>query len=539
MTATRARLHPWRTAGVLWRRVASALEQRATEQERARFVRSGSDLLASAPRRVEADPVVAFCHSGFLRHAGLHALLGRRLADRGALPLYVLDDIAPPELPHPDLRAIEGGLVRRSRTLYLRRAGARQALSRRWEVDLPAGVCAAGGINFAPAVLGALRRDFRCYRPDHERPEVKAETEELVESADATLDVCLALRELARRGRRVRVVASELNYVPGGIFNVFCAEEGRRVGMEFVDFGDAYAHFFTVGAGPGEQFQVHNITRHGNVSRLDVVRKEFDAWLARGPDAAAALAEARRVIGQDRTAADPPPEALAVLERVRAHRRRGGAVACLFGHLTFDLGGLHDDGPAHRDMADWLDDTLSQVRDGRVLLLVKPHIAEGRYKANRRPMQLLGDLVSVSLGPNVVWLDPLWFNAHQLFPHIDVGLVWRSSVALELAIAGVPAIVAGHEAYYRRAVDLIYPTDRAHYHELLARLDRLRVPAGQGERAALLLSYIRSTFLPLPYVRRCADGSSGSLCWAEPELDRFLAEGDPFVDRACDVLLAD
>jgi hypothetical protein len=334
-------------------------------------------------------------------------------------------------------------------------------------------------------------------------------------------------------------VASELNYVPGGIFNVFCAEAGAREGMEFVDFGDAYAHFFTVGAAPGVFFQARNITRGGGVSRLDVDRAAFEAWLARGVDAGPARAEADAILRQDRTAAgELPAEAAAVLERVREHRRRGGKVACVFGHLTFDLGGLRDDGPAHRDMADWLEDTLAALAGSSTLVLVKPHVAEGRYKANRAPLQLLAELVRAPRADNVMWLDPLWFNAHQLFPHLDAGIVWRSSVALELTIAGIPCVVAGRETYYREAMNLASPADRADYRRILAELPGRAVAPSESARAALLLKYIpEQTFLSLPYVERDGD-PTGSFRWNEVALARLLAEGDPDIDRACDVMLA-
>jgi hypothetical protein len=534
--ASRALRNPLRAAGVVWRRLRASLSEHARGRADALFRRRAAEILSLIPRPEPSDTVVAFCHSGFLRHAGVHAVLARRLAQRGGLPLFLLDDIMPPPLRDAALRAVEGSLTRRSRTVY---EGRRAGGTRSWDVDLGRGRAAAEGIDFGPALLGALRRDFRCYQPDLADPAVQREVEALVSSADAALDACLSLREAARGGRRVRVVASELNYVPGGVFNIFCAESGRSDGMEFVDFGDAYAHFFTVGAAPGTLFQARNITRHGGVSRLDVDRAAFDAWLAGGVDAAGARAQAEAILRQDRTeATDPAPEASALLERVREHRRRGGKVACIFGHLTFDLGGLRDDGFAHRDMVDWLEDTLAALAGSSTLVLVKPHIAEGRYKGNRAPRQLLSDLVSVPRADNVVWLDPLWFNAHQLFPHLDAGVVWRSSVALELTIAGIPCVVAGRETYYRAAMNLTSPSDRAHYRRLLAELPGRAVPPAERVRAALLLKYIpQETFFSLPYVER-EGGPTGTFRWNEAALARLLAEGDPEIDRACDVMLA-
>jgi hypothetical protein len=535
--ARRALRHPVRAAAVLWRRMRATLGERARGRADARFLARAAALASPGARCEDAETVVAFCHSGFLRHGGMHALLARRLTQRGALPLFLLDDVRPPALIDPALRALEGSMRRGSRIVY-ERARDTGSARRRWDVDLACGQAVAEGIDFGPALLGALRRDFRCYRPDFDDPAVRAAADALVASADVALDACIALRSLARAGRRVRVAASELNYVPGGIFNHFCARAGRDDGMEFVDFGDAYAHFFKVGAAPGSLYQAANITRDGGFSRLDVDPEAFEAWRRGVVDAGEAREEAEEILRQDRTARpDLPAEARALLERVRAHRAGGGRVAGLFGHLAFDLGGLHDDGPAHRDMADWLDDTLAALAGSSTLVLVKPHIAEGRYKANRAPLQLFSDLATAPAAPNVVWLDPLWFNAHQLFPHLDLGIVWRSSVALELTLSGIPCVVAGRETYYQRVMDLPAPADRADYRRQLAALAGSDVSPAQRERAALLLKFIPRTFLSLPYVGR-EGGPAGPFSWNEAALARLRAEGDGEIDRAVDVLLA-
>jgi hypothetical protein len=263
----------------------------------------------------------------------------------------------------------------------------------------------------------------------------------------------------------------------------------------------------------------------------------FKAWLAAGQDGEAALARVRPAVLQNRTRTQPPPAAEQLLRRVDEHRARGGKVACLFGHLGFDLGGFHDDGPAHRDMIDWLNDSIATLAGTDVMLLVKPHIAEVRHKANHRPNQLLRDLIRVPIPDNVVLLDPLWFNAHALFGHIDAGLVWRSSVALELMIAGIPAIVCCREAYYWPHLDLLHPNDRADYHRLLRRIGDLTAGADRARAAALLLRHIaEETFIELPYIERPVPRMP--VRWRRDILARLRAGGDARIDRVCAEILA-
>ncbi len=164
---------------------------------------------------------------------------------------------------------------------------------------------------------------------------------------------------------------------------------------------------------------------------------------------------------------------------------------------------------------------------------------------NRKPNQLLAELITVPLEANVILMDALWLNTSEMIDAINVGLVWRSNVALELAICGIPAIVAGREAAYRDAVDLIYPNDRAHYHALLSQLSLLTINEKQGQRCALYLRYLSDeTYFNLPYIRypgvREVAGFryvTPALEWDEAALQNFLTVGDPAIERICDEIV--
>lgn len=514
-----------RAALAAWRR--SATEHRFREGARA--------VMAGVERDEAARDVVAMCDSGFARTQGVHVLCARDLAQSGALPLWLLAGAPAAPLLDPALRKIEGGLRRHSSRHYARATGP-DGPRHAWNLDLPAGIARAEGIDLFPAILNALRRQLRRYRIDFTRPDALEMAQELVASADAALSQCLALEELALQGRRVTLTSAELNYVPGGVYNLFVRQRGARNGMRFVDLGPTYANYFQVGAGAATEYSALDLTRFDADTRLDVPPELFAKWLAGGPDPEAALAEAWRVASQNRTASRArAPEAEAVLARVRAWRDSGRPVAVLYGHLCFDLGGLYDRGPAHADMPDWLNDTLDAVGGSDTLLLVKPHVAEGRYAGNRKPLEVLRDLRVGRDADNVVWLDPRWFNAFELFEHMDVGLVWRSSVALELALAGRPALVCGIEAYYRRAMGFPEPAGRADYHSRLRDLGtRPQTPealAALATRAALLLRYIpECTSVGLPQLAP-EGGGTGPMVWQPDAVERFLREGHRGVAR--------
>jgi len=501
-----------------------------------------------APPRTPAG-IAVFMHCGFDRERGVHGLVMRRLAARGWLSVELNGRPSPPSHPDPGLAALNGILERRSPLDYALRPGV-EAPPAAWSVDLPAGVFRADGVDLYPVLQSKLGRIFRAYRLDWDDPEVGDAAARAVASARAAHGAAaLAVRAGAGRGIPVRFVGTEHVYVPAGVPNLMCEASGPGGPAEFVDLGDAYAHYFTGGEYVDQSFMaVRNITRHGVVSRHIVLRDEFDRWADGVPVGRreALVAEARALVRQDWTGrAGRPPEADALLDRVRAHRAAGGRAACLFGHLAFDVGAPRDDGPAHRDMVDWLGDTLDAVRGTDVLLLVKPHTVEARHKPSRAPRQRLADLVPGPLPPNAVMLDPLWFNAFELFPEIDLGLVWRSSAAIELTLSGIPSVVCGSTAYYRLALDLPSPRDRADYRRLIGRGALPAVTPEEAERAALLLAFLPGErYMRMPYLakpeRRDPAGyryRSGVMAWDPEALARFEREGDPAVERICEEIV--
>lgn len=494
------------------------------------------------------EGVAVFLDCGFKRDGAMYTLVMHRLAEKGWLPVSLHPDLDMPRHPDPVLGGLNGMLVREGPTRYRLAGTAPEVeLAHNWEIDLNGQICRAEGINFFDVVRGKLRRYFKTYELDFERPDIKIACRDMIASADAALSICRYLRDhVAARNLPVRILGCEHLYVPSGIFNIYCAERGREFGIEFVDFSGAYSHYFTAGEYlKRHSFAVRNVTRHDTISRHIVDRDAFDEWLKHngGGDAAReAKAAALSIVANSWTGKrDIPPDAVGMLDRIAAHRENGGIVACLYGHVGFDLGVPRDCGDGHADMVDWMNDTIETLNGKDVLLLIKPHPTEKRYKPNRKPNQMLADLIHVPLADNVVLMDALWLGTHEIMDHIDIGLIWRSNAALELAIKGIPAIVAGREAAYRNAVDLIYPESQAHYHELLDNLENIGPMPGQGERAALLLRYIaEETFINLPYVRQPAlksqDGfryANPGLAWDEAKLADFLANGDPNIDRIC------
>lgn len=498
---------------------------------RRRFLRGAASLFDDVGRPEDFKAVFAVCNSGFQQCTGWYSFLGRELAKKGIAPVFLME--VPPVRPYrnPDLADLEGALLYRTRALSHHRRRPDGQLNYRWNVLPETGEVSADGLNFFPVMRCMLRRDFRRYRIDFSAPEVVSYLRNLVVTADAALTVCNDLVErFARKGKPVRIIGAEPNYVPSGVFQIYCAERGKALGIEFLDIGNAYIRYFDLSENQDGWLSIGNLTREGILNRDEPEPARFGAWLEEGQDGKAAMNWIQSIVRQDRTQTGIVPEAEAVLERVRAHRAAGGRVAVIFGHLALDLGAFSDCGPAHEDMTDWINHTIRALVDTDVLLLIKPHIAEVRHKANHKPKERMADLIEAPLPDNAVLLEPTWFNAFQLFPEMDFGLVWRSTVAVELLIAGIPSIVACSSAPYWRCLDLPRFSSRAEYESLLRNVRRDVLSPRIAERAALFLKYQREhKCIPVKYITRHVSGPfKGSCSWTAGGL-AALRTGDDHV----------
>lgn len=147
---------------------------------------------------------------------------------------------------------------------------------------------------------------------------------------------------------------------------------------------------------------------------------------------------------------------------------------CLFPNVAFDAADMDARG-AFADMHDWLAQTIAHVA-GRpdVLLLVKVHPAERRFLETTPqewtvPAVLARRVGTLPANVSLIDADDAISN-FALYSWIDGGLVNTSTVGMELALQGVPALATGAGAHYERAGVVTGARSRAEYLSLLDRM---------------------------------------------------------------------
>ena len=168
-------------------------------------------------------------------------------------------------------------------------------------------------------------------------------------------------------------------------------------------------------------------------------------------------------------------------------RRRVG----VFTNVAYDAARPRAAG-AFPNMFEWLTGAVARAaRDPRTLVIVKTHPAErrfiertpGRWSAAAALRRALDPLP-----PNVRIVDPDDnVSTRTLYGLIDLGLVYTSSVGLEMAAAGLPVLTPGTGVHYEKPGIVLTAADPASYFAALDAL--LEDPASFRPDHELLLRY--------------------------------------------------
>lgn len=270
-----------------------------------------------------------------------------------------------------------------------------------WQIDPASRRMTRAGYQLHQAVSERIATSQRRYSIV---PGVQADgiRDDALLRADAAIAVCAALADWLRTsGQRLLIFSTMTHYAPTCVYKQFCdihaaPKSGAPSGLaaEYVEFNVGYEQYKSNQVDDvGSSVSVANLTRNpGQRISIHTTERAFASWLARQRlgdrlDAASPLTssedaspdagfgqQAMAILHLDRSKRERLPEAKVVLDRIVAHRARGGRVVCVLGKITYDIAIEQEGGPAHADMTDWLNHSIDIVRGhDDVLLLIKPH----------------------------------------------------------------------------------------------------------------------------------------------------------------------
>jgi len=171
----------------------------------------------------------------------------------------------------------------------------------------------------------------------------------------------------------------------------------------------------------------------------------------------------------------------------------------MFTNLIWDASLNVDRGP-FSDIFDWIFETIDALAGAEDIdFVIKTHPAE----AKRGTSESVHDRIRVqydTLPDNVTLLEPdTEVNTYELLDDLDAGVVFNSTVGLEMVYRGIPVVTGGDTHY--RGLDITYdPDDQSAYFDTLSRIGSLEMPPERTARARRYAYYLMvKKHIPFPF----------------------------------------
>lgn len=220
------------------------------------------------------------------------------------------------------------------------------------------------------------------------------------------------------------------------------------------------------------------------------------------------------------------------IERIRLWRAEGGKVACAFGKVVCDSAVPYDGGPAHRNIMDWINHTISIVAGTNTMLLIKPHPHENKNEIAAFLTETFRDLITEQIPDNVIFLGHNWFDMHELKDLVDLGLVYNGTTTVELGLLQIPAVLCSHFAPIDYPIGQAIPSSRAHYERLVRFEEEAFVAPDVAHRAAAWLCYLSGDLNIQDYryhARPITNKTVSPPWWFKEDIKHYVTHGDPRV----------
>lgn len=207
----------------------------------------------------------------------------------------------------------------------------------------------------------------------------------------------------------------------------------------------------------------------------------------------------------------------------------------LFANLAWDIG-INYEGALFDDVTTWVLETVDVLASRPdVHLYVKTHPEESYGSA--RTGRGIADAIRAAypdLPANVTIIPPeLKIRPYDLFPWIDVGVVYNGTVGLEMLLKGIPVITAGAAPYGGHGFSE-EPGDKQSY---AAALRRETTPSTPDPREVRLFAYFYFIKSQVPWRLTSQVYFDNFQGFTFETLDDLLPGRDKYLDHLCNALL--
>lgn len=193
------------------------------------------------------------------------------------------------------------------------------------------------------------------------------------------------------------------------------------------------------------------------------------------------------------------------------------------------------------DMFQWTIETIKYfMKHPEWQLIVKAHPAESHSKIRKTNQTLLGEInkAGLNLTENILILPPdTKISPYDIYSYCDLGLVYTSTVGIELAMMGKPVIISGYTSYRKAG----FTTDPETSEEYFERINEfLGSPANINRESIINLSRKYFYFYHFHFL---IDTGIAAYKWGETprfkieSYNELLPGNNKYIDYVCESIL--
>jgi len=465
----------------------------------------------------------------------LYILVAHELSKRGIASCFKYhDDLLSPNFPRFDIDGVDiSNSFKLDSRFYIKSMHDRQPFFE-WQVEIENEKIEAEGINFFPLIRNTLRTMQKRYNIFFRDEENRPAHNELIQSCDLLLKYFLLLKNYSNKyNKKIRLIGFETAYVPNGTLKMLCDQLSHNRDIEYIDMGRGYMYYFGQHNAKESYIAYSNLTLTKKLFSYVISKEQLEKPDNNIINANELLKPVSNALGKN-FSSETPSNQKKIIGAIEDFKSRGKKVFVLFSHLFYDTP-IDDTSPAFNGMCDWIMETVRYFSSKEDLLLLKPHPAEfGIDQPQKAPNETLASFLSnTELPENILLLELHQFTIKDLSPFISCGLIWRSSVAMELIFLGIPCLIAGNPIY--RALDLQYAKDRGHYFYMIEQSHRIKTTEQNKRDVATYLYLLERMHVHIDCISYT---KLRKFHWNRKALKKYLKNGNENIKSVADSMLS-
>jgi len=391
-----------------------------------------------------------------------------------------------------------------------------------WDIRPEKQIIKTNNVNFYPFIINTLRLLHQCFTIDFTNKKVIADCKSMIDTCDMFYHYFQLLQKYSQDNNvKICFIGWESDLIPNCVFKTLC-EKTNHDGFKFIIVQRGYPSYH------GHNFRESyiaavNMTHTDRIHFFSVTKNELLNNKTINQDIINLFEDKLK------------PKHLAI-----SSDKKYKKTFVLFSHLFYDF---YDnpsvENTSFPDLLSWIKETINYFnKDKENMLILKPHPLElNPSYPQKEPVETLNGFIddnNIKLNHNVVLFPPDFASTGSLVPHMDCGLLWGSTVALELIYKKIPIIVAGYPPYYG-VLDVPFAKTNDEYFDMIQNIDKIVI---SNEQKQQVIRYMDCMLQKDVFVKQLYyDNILRTNFFDKKNVNSYLEKGDSNINKLIDKII--